>query len=418
LRAVTNTFYSDFDLEPLHARTQRDNDQRNNFQIDRDRIIFSAAFRSLQSKTQVFHAGEYDFYRTRLTHSLEVAQIGRGICQHLAHRGEPLCEDFFIDPDLVEAICLAHDIGHPPYGHAGESALNEVLADAGGFEGNAQTLRILTDLLFGADGGMKPTRALLDGVLKYKRLYANAADTPSKFLYADQKPVLDFVFSIPNWPDERRRAPRPFRSIECQIMDWADDIAYGLMDIVDGVNARFITLDSLEKWRAQRTLLHPETEFFDALKKNILDEKIDRTFAMLIGDCIQCTALAPRENFMSKRTNRYAFDLAVAEPLRVRIEFYKRLADDLIFRTPQIKQLEYKGRRIITELFRALRENYRAKKPVSLVPKRIETQITRHPESTERLLGDYLSGLTDATCVHIYRRLFDPSFGSITDLHS
>ena len=414
---MTNSFYSAFDQEPLHARKPRENDQRNNFQIDRDRIIFSAAFRSLQSKTQVFHAGEYDFYRTRLTHSLEVAQIGRGICQHLAHLGGLLREDFFIDPDLVEAICLAHDIGHPPYGHAGESALNEVLAEAGGFEGNAQTLRILTDLLFGADGGMKPTRALLDGVLKYKRLFSGADKTPSKFLYADQKPVLDFVFGTPGWESERKRAPHPFRSVECQIMDWADDIAYGLMDIVDGVNARFITLDSLEKWRARHTLLHPETEFFESLKKNILDEKIDRTFAMLVGDCIKGTSLLPRENFMSKATNRYAFDLVISEPLRVRIEFYKRLADDLIFRTPQIKQLEYKGRNIIKQLFRSLRDNYRSARPASLVPQRVEGLILRNPENTDRLLGDYLSGLTDATCVHIYRRLFDPAYGSITDLH-
>src|SRR5438067_12816401 len=116
-----NTFYTEQDCATFpETRKEKPDEVRSAFQVDRDRIIFSAAFRRLQSKTQVFHPGEYDFYRTRLTHSLEVAQIGRGICQHLRHTSEFLRDGFFIDGDLVEACCLAHDIGHPPFGHAGE----------------------------------------------------------------------------------------------------------------------------------------------------------------------------------------------------------------------------------------------------------------------------------------------------------
>src|SRR6185295_855899 len=122
-------------------------------------------------KTQVFLTGEYDFYRTRLTHSLEVSQIGRSICGALQHRSPHLTREFFIDPDLVEATCLAHDLGHPPFGHAGERSLHRLMEQDGGFEGNAQTLRLLTETIFSrGTRGLNPSRALLDAVLKYKQL--------------------------------------------------------------------------------------------------------------------------------------------------------------------------------------------------------------------------------------------------------
>ena len=131
---MENRFYTAFDTERLIAETPRD-DFRSSFQIDRDRVLHTPSFRRLQSKTQVFWSGEYDFYRTRLTHSLEVAQIGRSICQFLKKKSDLLSEDFYIDGDLVEAICLSHDLGHPPYGHAGEMALNKLMGKCGGFEG-------------------------------------------------------------------------------------------------------------------------------------------------------------------------------------------------------------------------------------------------------------------------------------------
>ncbi len=414
---MTNTFYNKYDTATLDLRSQREADKRSPFQVDRDRVIYSTAFRSLQSKTQVFHSGEYDFYRTRLTHSLEVAQIGRSICNHLMLSCEPLRPDFYIDPDLVEACCLAHDIGHPPFGHAGEAALNEMLAESGGFEGNAQTLRILTHLIFGADGGMKPTRAMLDAVLKYKDVFINSKASPAKFLYADQKVILDFVFSLPNWELECGAQLHLYRSIECQIMDWADDVAYGLMDIVDGVNAHFITLENLEKWRRGKSDLTPHEEnMLHELGEDLVGGKIDRAFAKRIGECITGTSLSSRKNVLSRRSNRYALDLNVHGPLRARIDFYKRLSDELIFRTPQIKQLEYKGRRVLTDLFLALRKNYSSKKPLRLVPQSAEDLFAKSPEQLDRLLADYLSGLTDTAAIRIHRRLFDPAYGSITDL--
>ncbi|MBP9913892.1 MAG: dNTP triphosphohydrolase, partial [Opitutaceae bacterium] len=161
---MENRFYNAFDAEPFGGN--RKPDYRNAFQIDRDRIIHAHAFRKLQSKTQVFLSGEYDFYRTRLTHSIEVSQIGRSICYYLRTRGGPLKNDFYIDSDLVEAVCLAHDLGHPPFGHSGERTLQELMGQWGGFEGNAQTLHLLTETIFQNESGvrgMRPTRALLDG---------------------------------------------------------------------------------------------------------------------------------------------------------------------------------------------------------------------------------------------------------------
>src|SRR5260221_5658519 len=125
MRTPPNQFYNEFDYESVEPRET--DPHRSPFQIDRDRIIYSSAFRRLQSKTQVFVSGEFDFYRTRLTHSLEVAQIGRSICSFLQKGSAALGTDFFIDPDLVEAVCLAHDLGHAPFGHAGERTLHQLM---------------------------------------------------------------------------------------------------------------------------------------------------------------------------------------------------------------------------------------------------------------------------------------------------
>src|SRR6266852_5666334 len=154
---MPNRFYNAFDAECEGGR--RKTDYRSAFQIDRDRIIHAHAFRKLQSKTQVFLSGEYDFYRTRLTHSMEVAQIGRSICQFLRTQKSVLTEDYYIDSDLVEGTCLAHDLGHPPFGHSGERTLQELMGKHGGFEGNAQTLHLLTSTLYETEAGVRGMQA-------------------------------------------------------------------------------------------------------------------------------------------------------------------------------------------------------------------------------------------------------------------
>jgi dGTPase len=241
MRTPPNQFYNEFDYESVEPRET--DPHRSPFQIDRDRIIYSSAFRRLQSKTQVFVSGEFDFYRTRLTHSLEVAQIGRSICAFLNQTSPLLAADFSIDPDLVEAICLAHDLGHSPFGHAGERALHHLMRSLGGFEGNAQSLRLISETIYsGTQGrrGMNPTRALIDGIQKYKRLFREDCSADNHFLYDEQEPLRRFT--VGSAVSDADLDYSKLRSLECQIMDWADDTAYGLSDIVDSINAGFLAL--------------------------------------------------------------------------------------------------------------------------------------------------------------------------------
>ncbi len=418
-----NTFYREFDCRTPVPR--RDDEYRSPFQRDRDRIIYSSALRRLQAKTQVFLVGEYDFYRTRLTHSIEVAQIGRSICNYLRRGSQLLREDFFIDPDLVEAVCLAHDLGHPPFGHAGETTLNRMMADHGGFEGNAQTLRILTRLINSDDRhpvGMNPTRALMDGVMKYKTLIHELDHPERYFLYADQEKHLRFIFDEQAPPPELLPGKKrdSFRSIECQIMDWADDTAYSLNDIIDGCHARFITPGRVEAWAEGQGLNRRQAGLVQQMIRTLREGSTERVFSRKIGDFITACSLGERENFMSDRTNRYAYELGLNPEIVEEANLYKTIAFDLVFDAPELQQLKFKWNFILTKIFTALRENYVDASPAryKMVSERLHHQLTEDRETGEKLrqICDYLAGMTDGFAIRTYKRLFDPDFGSIGDL--
>lgn len=237
--------YTDFDRERFLPETRRVNGQRGEFARDRARVLHSSALRRLGAKTQVLSPSGGDFARTRLTHSLEVAQIGR-----------EMALDLGLNADIVDMACLAHDLGHPPFGHNGEKGLNDWANDIGGFEGNAQTLRLLSRIepkVFLPDGtsiGLNLTRASLDAACKYPWSLAEAGQMRE---HSVKFGVYEDDLEIYNWM--RKNAPERMKSVEAQVMDFSDDVAYSVHDFEDAIVSGYIKLEELADPAAEVELL-------------------------------------------------------------------------------------------------------------------------------------------------------------------
>ncbi|MBK7955236.1 MAG: deoxyguanosinetriphosphate triphosphohydrolase [Candidatus Accumulibacter sp.] len=348
------------DTEPSH---------RSEFQRDRDRIVHSTAFRRLEYKTQVFVNHEGDLFRTRLTHTLEVAQIARGIARELR-----------LNEDLAEAISLAHDLGHTPFGHAGQDALNECMREHGGFEHNLQSLRTV-DLLeerYAAFAGLNLCFETREGIIKHCSL-ENArqlGELGERFLSRTQP------------------------SLEAQICNLADEIAYNNHDVDDGLRAGLITLEQLESVSLFAQHVAEVRKVYSGLGgRRLIHETIRRMINTLVCDLIETTA----DNIARHRPR----DLAAArlEPplvtfssdLQVAQRYMKRFLRSQLYQHYQVLRMANKAQRIISDLFSAFTSNPR------LLPPQYQTLVDG---DQVRRVADYIAGMTDRYAIKEHRRLF------------
>jgi dGTPase len=394
---------------------------RSAFERDRARVLHSSALRRLAAKTQVVEVDAGDFPRTRLTHSLECAQIGRELGKALG-----------ADPDLVEAACLAHDIGHPPFGHNGETALDDVARACGGFEGNAQSLRLLTCLeakvmtAAGRSAGLNLTRAALDAALKYPWLPPSGAAPPSaahgaKYgAYADDGDAFCWI---------RDGAPALRPCLEAQIMDWADDVAYSVHDLEDGLHAGHVTLRQLRDESERLTLAKltaatyadPEEPatiaelgevLADLLATGYWPNSFDgdpRSLATLknltselIGRFCRAAQDATRVAHGGGPLTRYAADLVVPRQQRLECALLKGVTAHYVMSRPGVSAVQARQRELIAELAEAVARGA----PATLDPA-LRPAWTSAPSDPLRLrvVVDQIASLTDTSAVSWHRRL-------------
>ena len=389
---------------PKRAR----NPGRGPFQRDRARVLHSAALRRLAAKTQVVEVGSGDFPRTRLTHSLECAQIGRESAAVLG-----------CDPDLVDAACLAHDLGHPPFGHNGESALATFAAGCGGFEGNAQSLRLLTRLEAKVPGaGLNLTRATLDATLKYPW---PARPGQVKFgVYADDAKVFAWI---------RNGAPPEKLCLEAQLMDWADDVAYSVHDLEDGLQAGMITLGALRDPAEQKTVAALTADEYCAPGSVTVDELCEVIAGLLALPCWPAAfdgsleSMAGLKNLTSEligrfcssaqaatlgarppgvRLTRYAADLVVPRQQRLECALLKGVTAQYVMTRAGAAQTQARERELIAELAAAVL----AGAPGALEPVfRAAFAAAGSDEDRLRVVVDQIASLTDTSAIAWHGRL-------------
>ncbi|MCU4590121.1 deoxyguanosinetriphosphate triphosphohydrolase family protein [Acinetobacter ursingii] len=429
---------------------KKDNDVRNEWERDYARLIHSAAFRRLQAKTQVLGLGESDFYRTRLTHSMEVAQIGVGIVRWLK-KGEydnklsdEILEKILPKSSLINAICLAHDLGHPPFGHGGEVALNICMREYGGFEGNGQTLRILSKLeKYTEKNGMNPTRRLLLGVLKYPIPYskvcnhnyygnvptikwlakANEQKPPKCYLDTETKLVMWILeklskkdikkFSTLENTSPKKHFKPKFHSLDASIMELADDISYSLHDFEDAISLGLITLKHWNNYNDNNEKIFTECGYE----------------SKELGERLFCSNTYNRKSAIGELVHKFIINITLKEnpdfdepllkwnaelshPFSTLREHIFTIVYDEVIKSPNVQLLEFKGQKIVIELFEALSSD-----PERLLPKSALGYYSEAKNENEkmRVICDYISGMTDEYATRLYEKIYAPHKGSIFD---
>lgn len=408
-------------------------DLRDPFERDYGRIIHSAAFRRLQSKKQVIGTDWGDFHRTRLTHSMEVAQIARGIALSLNRRSRLLPEDGKIDISLVEAAALAHDLGHPPFGHEGERALHRCMGRYGGFEGNAQTFRILTRLEGKRGEGLNLTRALLLSVMKYPVLLEEALRDPTHSevgkrppkasLYTDDEEAFRWVLAPYSTEEirfftetEAEEEPSPFlrsrrMSLECSLINQADDVAYATHDLEDAVNFRLVEMSELRGILAEaaRKLGYEELQQATALARTLHPRQEDfkhvlkQVFACLISAFVNYTDL--KEQGDPAYSIRFRYRTVFPKGLEELNRELKETVRIRVIQSPEVQALAFKGDRIVRLLFDALMTEEK------LLPENDRRVLKQAGEQRARVVCDYIAGMTDPFAERMYERLYGPARG-------
>jgi dGTPase len=429
-------------------------DQRGNFERDRDRILYSSAFRRLGGVTQIVRAGENDVFHNRLTHTMKVAQLGRRITEHLINTQKTEATYHRIHPEAVEAACLAHDLGHPPFGHMGEYVINSLVLgetingrkptwtpDKCGFEGNAQSFRVLTKLAvrFSTYPGLDLTRATLAAVIKYpwERDPSKPAQTSKWGYYQVDK--VDFKFA-------REGLNHTFKTAEAEIMDWADDIAYSVHDLEDFHRcgaipwARIFPLDSdrepldLEQIIAnvkEKWFNHPPNadarlrEAHERLKKVITTvgsslilepyegttaqrQRIRTLTSMLIGRYLPAIRLTSETDH---KANGLSVDIDSKK--RDEVRFLKQVARDYIITSTALAGQQRGQKRILQDLFFDFYEDISSGKP-SYLPKRFIDMIDSEA-SPVRCTADCIASLTENEAYALHARFNGYAAGSVLD---
>ncbi|WP_440889371.1 anti-phage deoxyguanosine triphosphatase [Vibrio sp. WZ-1] len=416
----------------------RRDDHRSPYQRDRARILHSAAFRRLQAKTQVHGNSLEDFHRTRLTHSLEAAQLGTGIVAQLKKK-QPEFRDLLPSDSLIDSLCLAHDIGHPPYGHGGEVALNYMMREHGGFEGNAQTFRIVTKLEpYTEHFGMNLSRRALLGLIKYPALLSHTRAVclpepvehqrklkakdwgPAKGIYDCDKDLFDWVIAPLTDNDkallsQMRCRPESdfehcktrFKSLDCSIMELADDIAYGVHDLEDAIVLGMVTRQQWQEGAASQ-LADCGDPWFEAHIGSIgqmlfSGKHHERKDA--IGGMVNAllTSISIKVVDVPFNNSLLAWNACLEPHMAKALDVLKSFVSQYVIQVHQVQIVEYKGQQIIMDLFEALSAD-----PERLLPKHTQDlwRTASNESAKMRVIADYISAMTDGHAQKLHRQLF------------
>lgn len=431
-----------------HSVAERD--QRSGFQRDRDRVLYSTSFRRLDGITQIVRSGEEDVFHNRLTHSMKVAQVGRRLSEQCINKQPEACKFHGLEPEVVEAACLGHDLGHPPFGHIGEETLDEILTkkdkngnclDPEGFEGNAQSFRIVTKLAvrFPECDGLDLTRATLAALQKYPWARDSSAagviaGKAKKWgYYQSEKEDFDFC---------REGILGDQRTLEAELMDWADDIAYSVHDLEDFHRCNFIPWsriigdgapdkekiveNAVSKWHGKPTNADGRmrdahrrlTGHFQGFTATILAGAYEGTKSQrlairsltsnLIGRYIMSTKVVEESKFDGKA--RLAIDSHYEDEVRL----LKQVARDYILSSPSLAAQQLGQRRILESLFADFYDEIKEKKPRAL-PRRFHHLVEENGHFPARVAADCVASLTEGEAIGLHQRLTGLFSGSVLD---